>query len=278
MQSTATRTVIDIRRRNSWFDLDLTGVWKNRELLWFLALRDLKVRYNQAVLGAAWAVIQPAFAVLIFSFVFGYLARLPSEGVPYPVFALGGIIPWTLFSEAARRSALGLIGDASLITKIYFPRLIIPISNVLTPLIDFAVGLMLLLALMIVYGVPISHNIVFLPIFTLYAILLALAVGLWLGPINVRFRDITHTLPFIIQIWMYATPIVYPASMVPQQWRTLYALNPVVGVIEGMRWSIFGTTSIEVGPMLASAVVTCVLLAASLVFFRRAERHFPDLV
>ncbi|MBV8589535.1 MAG: ABC transporter permease, partial [Acetobacteraceae bacterium] len=228
---------IEIRPRSGLFDLDLIGVWRYRELLYFLVWRELKIRYKQAVFGVGWAIFQPVLALIIFVAIFGYFARLPSNGTPYPLFVFTAVLPWTYFAEAVRRSGAGLVGDAELIRKIYFPRLVIPLAMVLAPVIDFLISSLILLILLAWYGVMPTIYVVSVPVFLLISVMLALSVGLWLGPLNVRFRDIMHTLPFLIQIWMYASPIVYPLNMVPERWRLLYSLNPMVGVIEGLRWA-----------------------------------------
>jgi lipopolysaccharide transport system permease protein len=269
--------VIEIRSQKGFFNLELGVVWQYRELLFFLAWRELKVRYKQAVIGAGWAVIQPVFAVLIFTAVFGYFAKMPSDGIPYPVFAFTALLPWTYFAEALRRSGTGLVGDSELIRKIYFPRLIIPIAMVLTPAVDFVISFCVLLVMLAVYGIIPSWHVVFLPMFLFVAMLLALAVGLWLGPINVRYRDVMHTLPFLIQVWMYASPIVYPLSIVPERWKTIYCLNPMVGVIEGFRWAILGKGELDISMGLSASCVLAVLLGGG-IFFRKMERSFADVI
>jgi lipopolysaccharide transport system permease protein len=274
----ASPPVTEIRPRTGLFDLQLGEVWRYRELLFFLTFRDIRVRYKQAALGAGWAVIQPLFAVMIFTLIFGMFARIPSDGVPYPLFAFAAMLPWTYFSEAARRSALGLVGDAPLISKIYFPRLIIPISNVLTPLVDFAVAFVVFLGVMAWYGFFPSWHILLVPVLLLVSMLLGLAVGLWLGPINVRYRDITHTLPFLLQIWLYATPIVYPLSMVPERFKAVYSLNPMVGVIEGFRWALLGKGNPDFQAMTISGAVIIIALVGGLFFFKRSEPKFPDII
>lgn len=259
--------------RHYWADL-----WRYRELLGFLAWRDIKVRYKQAAIGAAWALLQPLVAVAIFTAIFGYFARLPSDGLPYPVFALAALLPWMYFSEAMRRVSTGLVDDADLIRKIYFPKLVIPLAMVAAPLVDLLVSFVVLLAVMSWFGIAPTSNVVILPAFLLLAVLLALGLGLWLGPINVRFRDIKHTLPFILQIWMYASPIIYPSSMVPDKWRWLYSLNPMVGVIEGFRWSLLGTAEPDLRAIAISMVVIAALLVGGIVFFKKMERTFADLI
>lgn len=230
--------IIRIRRSKGLLDLELAEVWRYRELLFMLTKRDIQILYKQAALGAAWALIQPVFAVVIFALVFGYFAKMPSNGVPYPLFAFSAVLPWTYFAEAVRRSSLGIVNDAELVRKVYFPRLLMPLAAVLSPLLDFALSCFVLLGLMLYYGIlPGLEMAAILPLILL-AGLLALSVGLWLAPINVRFRDVQHTVPFLIQVWMYASPIVYPLSLVPPKWKLLYCLNPMVGVIEGFRWAV----------------------------------------
>ncbi len=272
------REVNEIRPRTGWTNFGLKEVWAQRELLYFLVWRDLKVRYSQAVLGTAWTVLQPILAVVIFTVIFGYFAKLPSDGVPYPVFAFAAILPWTYFSEAVRRSSFGLVGDSALVKKVYFPRLIIPIANIVSPLIDFFVSLVVLVMLMLWYGMMPTANLIALPALLALSAALALAIGLWLGPINVRYRDVMHTLPFVLQIWMYATPIVYPLSMVPERFKVLYSLNPTVGLIEGFRWALLGKGSLDLAALGISACVTVVALVGGLLWFRREERHFADII
>lgn len=272
------RDVTVIRSRQGLLNLDLRSVWQYRELLYFLVWRDLKVRYKQAAIGAAWAVLQPLVALLIFTAVFGYFAKLPSDGVPYPVFALVALLPWTYFAEALRRGATGLVDDSDLIRKIYFPRLVIPLAMVVAPAVDLAISFTLLVALMAWYGIVPTGNIVFLPLLLFLSLLLALSLALWLGPINVRFRDIKHTLPFVIQVWMYASPVVYPASMVPEEWRSLYSLNPMVGVIEGLRWALLDTSAPDLRAIGIGVLIVAGLLFGGLIYFRKMERFFADVI
>ena len=272
------RSVTLIRPNRGLFDFSLGEVWQYRELLYFLVWRDLKVRYSQAALGAAWAIIQPLVAVAIFTVIFGVFAKLPSDGIPYPVFAFAAMLPWTLFSESTRRCALGLVGDTDLVKKVYFPRLVIPLANAVTPVIDFFLSLIALFLLMAFYQVWPSVNIVFLPLFVALATALAVGIGLFLGPMNVRFRDITHTLPFLLQIWMYATPIVYPLSMVPDRFKFIYSLNPTVGLIEGFRWCLLGTNSLDLRSIAITLVATLALLFFGLVYFKQQERQFADII
>jgi lipopolysaccharide transport system permease protein len=274
----ASQQVTEIHPDRGWLDLDLGAVWRYRELFIVMMMRDIQVLYKQAALGAGWAILQPVFAVAIFTIVFGYFARMPSEGIPYPLFAFAGVLPWTYFAEAVRRSSTGLVTDSELIRKIYFPRLIMPLANVVTPLLDFAIAFVVLLILMGFYGIAPSWKFLLVPPLMVIAALLALSIGLWLAPINVRFRDIKHTLPFMIQVWMYASPIVYPLSMVPEQYQWAYSLNPMVGVIEGFRWAVFNQGEPNFMALGMSAAIIAVLLVGGLIFFRRMERTFADVI
>jgi lipopolysaccharide transport system permease protein len=276
--SGSVRQLTEIRPRTGLLDLDLAGLWRYRELLYFLVWREVKIRYKQAALGIAWAILQPLFAVVILTIVFGLFARFPSDDLPYSVFAFAAVLPWTYFAEAVRRSATGLVGDADLIRKIYFPRLIIPLAMVATPLIDFAMGFIVLLALMAWHGLWPTWHMLALPVLLSGTMLLALTFGLWLAPLNVRYRDIVHTLPFLLQIWMYATPIVYPLSMIPERWRPVYSINPTVGIIEGFRWSIFGRGTVNLTAIPIGLGVLIVALLGGLVYFRKMERSFADFI
>lgn len=270
-------TVI-IRPGRGLFDLDLLGVWRYRELLLVLIWRDLQVLYKQAALGAGWAIIQPVFAVTIFTVVFGNFARIPSDGIPYPVFAFAAVLPWTYFAEAVRRSSTSLVNDSELVRKVYFPRLIMPLATVIAPLVDFLIAMCVLVVLMVFYGIDFSWKLLAIPPLMIVAGLLALSISLWLGPINVRFRDVKHTIPFMMQIWMYASPIVYPLSMIPEEWRWAYSLNPMVGVIEGFRWAVFDRGEPNFMATGISLAVIIVLMLGGLVFFKRAERTFADVI
>jgi lipopolysaccharide transport system permease protein len=241
-------------------------------------MRELKVRYKQAAVGALWALIQPVVAVAIFALIFGYFAKMSSGGVPYVVFAFSAVLPWTYFAEALRRSSTGLVADAELIRKIYFPRLLTPLAMVIAPLAEFAGGFGVLLALLAWFHLVPGPQILLLPIFLLVAMSLALSIGLWLGPISVRYRDVGHALPFLIQVWLYASPVAYPESLVPQRWRALYDLNPMVGVISGFRWALLGGGHPDLQAMGLSVAVISILLAGGLVFFRNMERSFADVI
>ena len=257
---------------------DLAEFWEYRQLLYFLVWRDIKVRYKQTFIGAAWAVFQPAMTMVIFTVIFGSLAKIPSDGLPYAVFAYTALLPWTYFSQALSRSATGLVSNAHLITKVYFPRFIIPVADIITPAVDFVFAFFLLLGLLAWFGITPSVGIVFLPAFFLLAMITALAAGLWLSPLNVRYRDVGHAIPFLIQFWMFASPIVYPISLVPESWRWIYSLNPMVGVIEGFRWGLLGKQNPDFSVMFLSVAVVLLLFAGGLVFFRRMERYFADIV
>jgi lipopolysaccharide transport system permease protein len=278
MAHPAAPATIEIRPGRGLFDLELGSVWYYRELLIVLTLRDIQVLYKQAALGVAWAIIQPVFAVVIFSVIFGRFAKMPSDGVPYPVFAFAAVLPWTYFAEAVRRGGTGLVTDAELVRKVYFPRLVIPLAGVIAPLLDFMIAFVVLLGAMIWFGVMPSWRLLAVPPLLVVAALLALAIGLWLGPINVRFRDVKYTLTFMLQIWMYATPIVYPLSIVPAHWKWLYSLNPMVGVIEGFRWAVFGKGAPDIPSIGLSVFVIGVLLVGGLIFFKRMERSFADVI
>ena len=271
-------SVITIKPSRGWASLQLRALWEYRELLYFLAWRDIKVRYKQTGLGAAWAIIQPLTAMVIFTIIFGQLARIPSDGIPYPIFSFCGLLPWNYFAGAFGRSSGSLVGSAHLISKVYFPRLVIPISSLLSGLLDFAIAFIVLIGLMFWYNIMPTIAILWLPAFLLMAVATALGVGLWLGALNVQYRDVQHLVPFLSQIWMFATPVVYPSSMIPEHWRLFYGLNPMAGVVEGFRWALLGKGN-PPGPMLAvSVLVTVALLISGAYYFRRMERTFADVV
>ena len=270
--------VIEIEPSRGWEALDLRGVWEYRELVWFLIWRDIKVRYKQASLGIAWAVIQPVMTMLVFTLIFGRLAQLPSDGFPYPVFTFTALLPWQLFSGALTGSANSVVNSASLISKVYFPRLVIPIASVMATLVDFSISFGVLLGLMAWYGISLRLAVVVLPLLVMLALTIALAVGLWAAALNVRYRDVRHVMPFVVQFWLLASPVAYSTSLITSpMWRAVYSLNPMVGVIEGFRWAVLGSTppSVLVVP---SVLVTGVLLAGGLFFFRRTEASFADVI
>ncbi|MDX2089252.1 MAG: ABC transporter permease [Kofleriaceae bacterium] len=256
----------------------MSELWAYRELVFFLTWRDIKVRYKQTVLGAAWAILQPLMTMVVFSVFFGRLAKMPSDGIPYPIFSFAGLVPWTFFAGALVQSSNSLVGSSQLVKKIYFPRLAIPIAGVLAGLVDLALAFCVLFVLMIGYGVMPSVQILWLPLFIAMALATALGVGLWLAALNVQFRDVRYVVPFITQFWMFATPIAYPSSMLDEPWRTVYGLNPMVGVVEGVRWSLLETT-ISPGPQLAvSACAALVVLISGAYYFRRMETTFADVI
>lgn len=270
--------VVTLSPSKGWLGIDLRELWHYRELIYFLTWRDIKVRYKQATLGIAWAILQPMLTTAITSVVFGYLLKVDSGSLPYPVFTLAALLPWHLFQLSLQKSSISLVGNANLITKIYFPRIIIPLSSVLAVLVDFAISLILLFVVMLFYKLPFTWNILWLIPLTLLSILAALAVGLWLSALNVQYRDIQQMVPFLLQIWMYATPIVYPITIIPEGTiRYLYSLNPMVGVVQGFRWALFGGSPPNMTLLFSSAAVI-LLLISGLFFFRRMEKTFADVV
>ena len=287
MPAVPTATPSDITRirpSRGWRAIDLREVWRFRELLWFLTLRDIKLRYKQTALGVAWAVLQPLFTMAVFTVFFGRLGKLPSDGRPYALFVLAALLPWQLFAYALTQSSNSLVAEQKLITKVYFPRLIVPIASVLSGLVDFLVAFVLVAGLMAAgpwFGwssVRPTAAILTVPIFTVFAVLTALAVGSWLSALNVQYRDVRYTIPFLTQFWMFLTPVAYPASLVPPRYRLLYGLNPMAGVVEGFRWALLDTDAPNWGMMTVSGGVVLILLAGGLFYFRRMERTFADLV
>jgi lipopolysaccharide transport system permease protein len=262
---------------SGWLDVGARDVWAHRELLLFLTWRDLKVRYKQTALGAAWALLQPLFTVAIFTFVFSKLAGLQSDGIPYPVFVLAGILPWTYFSGAVTNAGNSLVGSAYLITKVYFPRLIVPAAAALGGLVDLAVGSLLLLILMIAYSVPVATTVVLIPFMIGILVLLALSFGLLFAAVNVRYRDVRHLLPFLVQAWMFLTPVVYSLNAMPAKWRWLMFLNPVTGLVTNVRAAMFGLP-LEWRALAVSSAYTLVLFFASVLVFARMEKSFADYV
>ena len=261
--------------------LQLGALWEYRELLGFLVWRDVKVRYKQTALGVAWIVVQPLVSMVIFSVLFGYLLQAPSNGVPYPIFAYAGLLPWTYFAGSLTRASQSLVGSANLITKVYFPRLVIPLSGVVGGLVDFGVASLVLAGLMVWYRVPPTANIVWLPLFLLLAMATALGFGLWLGALNVRYRDVNYLVPFLVQIWMYVTPVIYSVTLIPERYRWLLALNPMTGVVEAFRWALLGGVMEAEPPgalFAVSVVISLVVLVSGAVFFRSTERTFADVI
>ena len=267
-----------IEPRRGLFRVDLKSLWEYRELLYFLVWRDVKIRYKQTAIGAGWAILQPLMTMVIFTVIFSRFAKIPSDGVPYPIFAYTALLPWTYFAQAIDRSGTSLVSDRDLITKIYFPRLIMPIAATLAPLVDFGIAFFILLGMMAWFRMAPSWGMLALPLFLLLALMTALMVSLYFSALNVRYRDVRHAIPFLVQIWMYASPVAYPVSLVPEKWRLLYSLNPMVGVIEGFRWVLLGRASPDFGVMAASALVVMALLLGGIVYFKQMEQTFADVV
>jgi lipopolysaccharide transport system permease protein len=269
---------VTIQPSQGWASLNLADLWEYRELLYFLVWRDLKVRYKQTALGVTWVVIQPLVATLIFTVIFGNLAQMPSNGLPYPVFSLAALLPWNYFASALSRAGTSLVHNSHVITKVYFPRLIIPLASVFSMLLDSAIAFLVLLALMLFYQVWPSWAILTLPLFVLLAVGSALGVSLWLAALNVQYRDVNHLIPFLVQVWMYATPVIYPLSLIPERWRLLYSLNPMASVVEGFRWALTGQGEPPGSLLLVSTAVVVLLLVSGAFFFRRTEQTFADIV
>lgn len=261
-----------------WAWPKLRELWEYQELLFFFAWRDIKVRYRQTVMGALWAIIQPIFTMVIFSLFFGRLAKVPSDGLPYPIFSYAALVPWTFFANALTQASNSLVLSGNMLKKIYFPRLTLPIATVLAGVIDFGLAFMVLLGMMLFYGLMPTLNILWLPLFLLLALVTSLGVSLWLSAMNVQFRDVRYTIPFLTQAWLFVTPIAYPSSLLEEPWQTLYGLNPMTGVVEGFRWALLGTDTAP-GPMtIVSAVVALTLLVTGAFYFRRMEHSFADVV
>lgn len=256
----------------------LNELWRFRELLFFLTWRDIKVRYKQTFFGAAWALLQPLLLMAIFSLVLGRLAGVPSGGVPYPIFAFTALIPWTLFSQSLQGASNSLVDNANLVSKVYFPRLLLPLSSTLSFLLDFAIALGLLAVMLIFFGADTGAAILWLPVFTIQAVVTALAAGIWLSALNAKFRDVKYAIPFVAQLWLFASPVGYPSSLIPSNWQTIYALNPMAGVVEGFRWALLGSQPPAAVMMLISGAVTLIALAAAIVYFQQVERTLADVI
>jgi len=267
-----------INSKRKLFSLDLSDLIRYRELLFFLTWRDIKVRYKQTLLGVVWALLQPVLTMIVFSIIFGTLAKLPSEGIPYPIFTYTALLPWQLFAFALTNSSNSLVGNQNLVSKVYFPRLIIPVASILPAIVDFAISFIVLLGMLIYYQIPFTLRMLSLPFFLLLAIVSALAIGLWLSALNVEYRDIRYVVPFLTQFWMYATPVAYSSSLIPEKWRLLYALNPLTGVVEGFRWALLGQEG-NVGNLVwVSTAIILGLLISGLVYFKRTEDTFADVI
>ena len=270
--------VLTIQPAAGWVPVRLAEVWEFRELLFFLVWREVKIRYKQTALGVAWAIVQPMLAMAVFSIFFGRLGHIPSDGLPYPVFAFSALVPWQLFAFGLTESTNSVVANQRLVTKVYFPRLTMPMAAVAAGLVDFCLSLVVLVGLMAYYRVAPTPAVWTLPGWTLLALTTALAVGVWLSALNVRYRDVRYTLPFVTQIWLLATPVAYPTSIVPERWRSLYALNPMVGVVDGFRWALLGRTPAPPVTVAVSCLAVGLILAGGLFYFRRTERTFADVI
>jgi len=267
-----------LRPTKGWRLINLRELREYRELLYFLAWRDIKVRYKQTVLGAAWAIIQPFLTMVVFALFFGRLAKVPSDGIPYPIFSYSALVPWTFFANGLTQSSASLVGSSGLIKKVYFPRLVLPISAVLSGVVDFVLAFVVLLVMMFFYGIIPTVAVLWLPFFLLLALITSLGVGLWLTAMNAQFRDVRYAVPFLVQLWLFATPIAYPSSLLGEPWRTLYGINPMTGVVEGFRWALLGTQTAP-GPMIyVSAAVAVGLFVSGAFYFRRLEKTFADVI
>jgi len=268
-----------IKSTHGWASLNLKELWEFRELLYFFTWRDIKVRYKQTVLGASWAILQPLFAMVVFTIVFGKLAKMPSDGMPYPIFSYTALVPWMFFSNGISKASASLVGGSNLLKKIYFPRMALPISATLGGLVDFILAFSVLLLMMAYYGISPTANVIWLPFLLVLILVTSLGVSLWLAAMNVQFRDVKYVVPFFIQAWMFITPVVYPASLIKSDfWQAVYALNPMVGVIEGFRWALLGTDTAPGWLILISTTVAIALLVGGAFYFRRMERTFADVV
>ena len=276
--ATGTVPVTIIEPSRGWLALDLKELWDYRELLYFLIWRDVKVKYKQTIIGAGWAILQPFMTMIVFTLVFKKIADISSEGIPYPIFAYTALLPWNLFAGALNRSTVSLVTQVGLISKVYFPRLIIPLSATISGVVDFAIAFIILVGMMFWYGIVPTAAILSLPLFITIALVAALSVGLWLAALNVRYRDVGHAIPFLVQIWMFASPVAYPVSAMPERWRLLYSLNPLAGVIEGFRWAMLGKESPDFVVIAVSTIAMIALLFSGIVYFKRTERTFADLI
>jgi len=257
--------------------INFGDLWAYRELLYFLTWREIKVRYKQTALGFAWAIIQPFMMMVIFTLFFGNLAKIPSEGIPYPLFNYAALLPWTLFAEGITRSSMSMVRDVNLVQKVYFPRLVMPLSGILSPLVDFAIAFTILIGMMFYYGYAPTVNLLWLPAFIILAVMTALGVGLWLSAINVKYRDVRYVIPFLTQLWLFASPVVYSSSLLPEKFQIIYGLNPMAGVIEGFRWALLGTE--PPGSLIAiSVIIVIVILISGAFYFRRSEKAFADVI
>ncbi len=274
----AQERVTVIEASSGWSALRLGELWAYRELLLFLAWRDVSVRYKQTLLGAAWAILQPLLSMIVFTLIFGNFAGLPSDNVPYPVLTYTALLPWQYFATAMSNASNSLVGSANLLTKVYFPRLVIPVAAVLPAAVDFVIAFAILLVMMLIYGITPTWNVLWLPVFMLLAVVTALGVSLWLSALNVQYRDVRYAVPFLVQFWMYASPVAYSSSIIPERWRALYGLNPMTGVIEGFRWALLGTDTAPGVFTLISAGIAVLILVSGAFYFTHMEKTFADVV
>lgn len=271
--------VVCLQPTKGWATLGLKDLWEYRELLYFLAWRDVKIRYKQTILGGLWAIAQPFLTMVVFSLFFGRLAKMPSDGIPYPIFSYAALVPWTFFSTGITKASNSLVGSSNLLKKVYFPRLAMPIASVIAGLVDLALALLVLVLMMLYFGIIPTMNVLWTPVLTLLALAACLGVSFWLAAMNVQFRDVRYTVPFIVQTWMFATPIAYPSSLIGDPfWQLVYALNPMVGVVEGFRWALLGTQTAPVAMIAVSGVAALLMLMSGAYYFRRMERVFADVV
>jgi lipopolysaccharide transport system permease protein len=270
--------VVRIEPSKGWVSLQLHELWEYRELLYFFTWRDIKVRYKQTALGAAWAIIQPFLTMVVFSLFFGRLANVPSDGIPYPIFSYAALVPWTFFANGLNQASTSLVASAHLIRKVYFPRLLMPICSVVSGIVDFVLAFTVLLGMMLYYNVIPTLSVFWLPLFLLLALVTSLAVSIWLSAINVQFRDVRYVVPFLTQLWLFATPIAYPSSLLPEPWRMLYSLNPMVGVVDGFRWALLGSAQRPGAMIIVSTLMALALLVTGAYYFRRMEKTFADFV
>jgi lipopolysaccharide transport system permease protein len=271
-------TIFKIEPSKGWVSLRIKEIWAYRELLYFLIWRDIKVRYKQSILGGAWAIIQPLLTMAVFSLFFGKLAKVPSDGMPYPIFTFTALVPWSFFANGLTQASNCLVGNSNLITKVYFPRMSMPIASVLGGILDFLLAFMVLIGMILIYGFKLSFDILWLPFFFILAFITSLGASLWLSALYVKFHDIRHIIPFLVQFWLFATPIAYPSSLLQEPWFTLYGINPMTGVVEGFRWALLGSTSAPGAIIIVSSLVALGLLLSGAFFFRRMERAFADIV
>jgi lipopolysaccharide transport system permease protein len=270
--------ILRIEPSRGWVPLKLNELWEYYELLYFLTWRDIKVRYKQTILGASWAIIQPFFTMVVFSLFFGKLAKMPSDGIPYPIFAYAALVPWTFFANGLNQSSNSLVGSANLIKKVYFPRLVVPLSSIISGAVDFVLAFIVLIVMMLFYGIYPTYNVIWLPLLLMLAFITSLGTGLWLSAMNVQFRDVRYTIPFLTQFWLFATPIAYPSSLLSEPWRTIYGINPMVGVVEGFRWALLGTNTAPGPIIIVSSLTALALLVSGVFYFRRMEKTFADVV